>query len=92
MLDQRPQHGGGRAAAERADKGPVIRTGPALPAAIAGGDLGGVVEQVRGFGEHWQILRHCEQYSASNPDDATKQVWIASSLPGLTRAIALSQQ
>jgi hypothetical protein len=38
MVDQRAQDGGGRAAAERADKGPVIRAGLALPAAIAGGD------------------------------------------------------
>src|SRR5437762_7033631 len=52
MVDQRAQDGRCRAAAELADKGPVIRAGPALPAAIAGGDPRGVIEQMRGFGEH----------------------------------------
>src|SRR5882757_9107100 len=52
MVDQRAQDGGGRAAAERADKGPVIRAGLALPAAIAGGDPRGVVEKMRGFCQH----------------------------------------
>ena len=48
MIDQRPQDGGGGGAAERADKGPVILAGLALPAAIAGGDLRGIVEKMRG--------------------------------------------
>ena len=46
MLDQRPQHGGGGGAAERADEGPVIVAGLALPAAVAGGDPRGLVEQM----------------------------------------------
>jgi len=52
VIDQRPQDGGGGGAAEWADKGPVILAGLALPAAIAGGDLRGIVEKVRGLGEH----------------------------------------
>ena len=47
MLDQRPQDGRGGGAAERADKGPVVLAGMALPAAVAGGDLRGVVEKMR---------------------------------------------
>ena len=49
MVDQRAQDGGGRAAAERADKGPVIVAGPPLPAAVTGGNPRRVVEQVLGF-------------------------------------------
>src|SRR5882672_5633850 len=56
MVDQRPQDGGGGGAAEQADKGPVILAGLALPAAVAGGNLRGVVEQMRCFGEHEDSL------------------------------------
>jgi len=52
MVDQRPQDGRSRRTTERTDKGPVVLAGLALPAAVAGGDLGGVVEQVRCFCEH----------------------------------------
>ena len=52
MIDQRPQNGRRRRAAERADKGPVIIAGPPLPAAVAGGNGSGVVEQMRCLGEH----------------------------------------
>lgn len=59
MVDQRPQDGRCRAAAERADKGPVIRTGLALPATIAGGDFRGIVKKVRRVGQHgFFSLRH----------------------------------
>src|SRR6266850_895422 len=63
MVDQCAQDGGGRAAAERPDKGPVIRAGFALPATVTGGDFRGVVEKMRGFGQHFQISRHCEERS-----------------------------
>src|SRR6185312_16264803 len=56
VLDQRPQNGGGREAAERADEGPVVGAGASTPAAVAGGDAGRVVKEVWGFGEH-AILR-----------------------------------
>ena len=39
-------------AAERADECPVVRAGPPLPAAVAGGDGRCFVEQVRELGEH----------------------------------------
>src|SRR5882672_7522280 len=52
MLDQRAQDGGRRGAAERADEGPVVRAGPPLPAAVARGHAGGVVEKMRGFCQH----------------------------------------
>src|SRR5688500_2664537 len=52
MIDQRPQDGGGGGAAERADKRPVIVAGAALPAAVAGSHSCGVVEKVRGLGQH----------------------------------------
>jgi len=48
MLDQRPQNGGGGDAAERPDKGPVVIAGLALPAAVAGGDAGGLVAEMGG--------------------------------------------
>src|SRR5438034_11210083 len=64
MVDQREQDGGGRAPAERPDKGPVIRAGLALPAAIAGGDTRGVVEKMRGCGQHSRISRHGEERRA----------------------------
>src|ERR1700738_343466 len=52
MIDQRPQDGGGRRSAEWADESPVIVAGASGPAAVAGGHPRGVVEQVRGPGEH----------------------------------------
>src|SRR5580704_3417575 len=52
MLDQRPQDGGGGDAAERADERPVVLAGLPLPAAVAGGDPRGLVEQMPGSGEH----------------------------------------
>ena len=52
MIDQRPQDGGGGSTAERADERPVIVAGPPLPAAVAGGHPGGVVEQMLGPGKH----------------------------------------
>ena len=63
MVDQRAQDGRGRAAAERADKGPVVRAGLALPATVAGGNFRGVVKTMRGFGEHefLQFLRGATQ-------------------------------
>src|SRR5882724_4361269 len=74
LIDRRPQDSGGRRPAERADEGPVIVAGLPAPAAVAGGDPRGIVEKVWGLGQH----RHCER-KRSNPE-ATKQVWIASSL------------
>jgi len=56
MLHQRAQDGRRREAAERADKGPVIRAGAPLPAAVAGGDAGSVVEEVRGFAVHCVLI------------------------------------
>jgi hypothetical protein len=46
MIDQCPQDRRRRDAPERADKGPVVVAGPSLPAAIAGSDPRGFVEQV----------------------------------------------
>ena len=56
MIDQRPQDGRRRHAAERADKGPVIIAGLPLPAAVAGGNARGVVEQMRGLGRASESL------------------------------------
>jgi hypothetical protein len=56
MLHQRAQDGRCREAAEGADKGPVVRAGASLPATIAGGDAGGVVEEVLGFVEHCKLI------------------------------------
>src|SRR5260221_10825707 len=74
MIDQRPQDGRGGGTAERADKGPVIFAGPALPAAVAGGDLRGVVEKMRCLGEHGipRILP-CS-ITATGPNSMTWQV------------------
>ena len=52
MLDQRPQDGRSGAAAERADKGEIVRAGAPLPAAVAGHDAGRFIEKVRSLGEH----------------------------------------
>src|SRR5579862_7559169 len=52
MLHQRAKDRRRREAAERADKGPVVRAGASLPTAVAGSDAGGVVEEVRGFAVH----------------------------------------
>jgi len=52
VFDQRAQDCSGRDAAEGADKGPIVGAGPALPAAVAGRDPRGVVEEVLGFCEH----------------------------------------
>ena len=57
MVDQRAQDGRRGRAAERTDKGPVVVTGVPLPAAVAGGDAGGVVEWVRKLGVHCLIRR-----------------------------------
>src|SRR5258708_36435264 len=52
MIDQRPQDGGGRGSAKRADKSPVIVAGPPHPAAVASGHPRGVVEQMPGLCKH----------------------------------------
>jgi hypothetical protein len=52
MLHQCAQDGRGCEAAERADKGEIVRAGAPLPPAVTGGDAGGLVEQVWKFGEH----------------------------------------
>ena len=77
MVDQRPQDGGGRAAAERADKGPVVRAGLALPAAIAGGDLRGVVEKMRGFGQHETLPSLRARAKQSRGDKASVDCFVA---------------
>jgi hypothetical protein len=52
MINQRPQDRRRRGAAERADKRPVVIAGPSLPAAVAGGDPCGLVEQMWRPGMH----------------------------------------
>src|SRR3984957_5888299 len=61
MIDQRPQDRGGGGAAERADERPVIVAGAALPAAVTGGDVRGLVEKVPGPGKH-EFSRSLAQY------------------------------
>src|ERR1700692_2214631 len=52
MIDQRPQDRGGSGSAEGTDECPVVLAGLPLPAAVTGGDAGGIVEQVRSLGQH----------------------------------------
>src|SRR5665213_492946 len=86
MLDQRPQNGGGGDAAERADEGPVIRTRIPLPAAVASGDPGRLVEQVLASGEHsmsWAVVDASSVIAARSVSDEAihtcfAAAWIAS--------------
>jgi hypothetical protein len=76
MIKQRPQDRGGSRPAERTYKCPVILAGPALPAAVTGGDLRGVVEKVLGPGKHEipSILRR--NITAAPPNSMTSEVMV----------------
>src|SRR6266403_1540904 len=78
VIDQRPQDGGGRRSAERAEEGPVIIAGLPAPAAVTGGNPCGIVEKVLGFCEHFHTFRHCEEptgpaFGGPMINSATKQ-------------------
>ena len=77
MVDQRAQDGRRRAAAERADKGPVVGAGPPLPAAIAGGDPRGVVEKMRGLGQHGILPSLRAQAKQSSGGKASLDCFVA---------------
>src|ERR1700722_18567364 len=76
MIDQRPQHGGGGDPAERADESPVLQAGLPPPAAVAGGDPRGVVEKMRGLGQHEILAILPRSITAARTNSMTREAMV----------------